>query len=176
MNRLSKPFYLGSYLGCTVAVLILGWVMGALILIYADDEFSWAYMWPILPLAPLSIYLAVVQCLFIYKAWASIQDGQARAGPCKALGFLFIPFFNFYWVFQAVWGFAVDFNKYRARNNLSSAPGLPEGLFLTYCILYVLSIIPFVNFVTNIANFVIAAVLISRVCDAVNALPRPLQK
>ena len=173
MQRLSKPFFLGSYIGCTVIIFILGWVWWSLILIYADDEFTWAFMWPIILVIPLSIYLAVVQCLFIYKAWASIQDGHVRSGPCQALGFLFIPLFNFYWIFQAIWGFAVDFNKYIARTNVNSAPKLPESLFLTYCILYLVSIIPFVNIVTGIANYIIAAILINKTCDAVNALPSP---
>jgi hypothetical protein len=173
MNRLSKAFFLGSYLGGTIALWILACVMWALTLIYGDDEFTWAYTWPILPLILLSIYVFVVQCVFIYKAWASIQDGHVRTGPCKALGFLFIPFFNFYWIFQAVWGFAVDFNKYVARNNMNTAPRLPEGLFLAYCILYVVGIIPFVGIAAGVANVVIACILISKVCDSVNALPHP---
>jgi hypothetical protein len=170
MNRLSKAFFLGSYLGGTIAIWILGWV---LILTYGEDKSTWTYIWPLIPLIPLAIYVSVVECVFIYKAWASIQDGHVRTGPCKALGFLFIPFFNFYWIFQAVWGFAVDFNKYAARNNINADSRLPEGLFLAYCILYVISIIPYVGFVTGIVNFIIAVILISKVCDAVNALPHP---
>ena len=180
VKRLSKAFFLGSYLGGTVAVWIIAWVVWA----YLWIDYDWTYYdsyidieepawWFILPLLiiPIAIFVFTVVCVFIHKAWASIQDGHARTGPCKALGFLFIPFFNFYWVFQAVWGFAVDFNKYVARNNISAAPRLPEGLFLTYSILYVAAIIPFVGIAISIANFIIGAILISKVCDSVNALP-----
>jgi hypothetical protein len=174
MNRLSKTFFLGSYLGGTIALWILGTVIWGLSWTYNFPEESlWMFIALFIFLVPLSIYVSVVQCIFIYKVWASIQDGHVRSGPCKALGFLFIPLFNFYWIFQAVWGFAVDFNKYAARNNISAAPRLPEGLFLAYCILYVVGIIPFVGIAANIANFVIAAILISHTCDAVNALPSP---
>ncbi len=184
-RRLPKAFFLGSYLGGTIVTWIIGWVFSFYSLRYWDRTYYDSYYGNELPtwwfilyliIVPISIYVAVVVSIFIYKAWASIQDGQVRAGPCKALGFLFIPLFNFYWVFQAVWGFAVDFNKYLARNNVNPARRLPEGLFLAFCILYVVSIIPFVGFVTGLADLVIAAILISKTCDSVNALPPPTLK
>ena len=158
MQKMSKGFYLGSYLVAGILGLIfcsIGWIV-----------------WPLLILGiPLVIYFFVVFCMFVHKAWSSIQDGHARTGPCKALGFLFIPFFNFYWIFQAYWGFAKDYNAYTTRHGINTAPKLPEGLFLAFCILTLVSLIPFVNFVTSIVNLVLFAVIISKVCDAVNALP-----
>ncbi len=133
---------------------------------------GWLVWWPLLILGiPLMVYSAVVSWMFIYKAWALIQDGHARASPCKALGFLFIPFFNLYWVFEAYWGFAKDYNDYVARHRLQAAPKLPDGLFLALSILTVASIIPFLDIATGIAVFIIFAVIINKVCDAVNALP-----
>lgn len=180
-QRLSKAFFLGSYLGGTIATWITGWVLWAYLWIDSDwfyydsyyevEEPAWWFILITLLVIPISIYVLTVVCVFIYRAWASIQDGHVRSGPCRALGFLFIPLFNFYWIFQAVWGFAVDFNKYVARNNVSAAPRLPEGLFLAYSILYVAAIIPFVGIAISIANFIIGAIIISKVCDAVNALP-----
>ncbi|MBM3157088.1 MAG: hypothetical protein FJ004_07355 [Chloroflexi bacterium] len=180
-QRLSKAFFLGSYLGGTIATWIIGWVFWTYSWIYWDwTYYDSDYFEPEFPkwwfillslVIPISIYIFTVVCVFIYKAWASIQDGYVRTGPCKALGFLFIPLFNLYWIFQAFWGFAVDFNKYVVRNNVTAAPRLPEGLFLAFCILYVATIIPFVGIAISLANFVIGAILISKVCDAVNALP-----
>jgi hypothetical protein len=158
VERLSKAFYLGSFLGAG----ILGWVLCAV---------GW-FIWPLLIIAiPLLIYVAVVYYLLIYKAWESIQDGHARTGPCKAVGFLFIPFFNFYWIFVAHWGFAKDYNLYISRHRLDTASKLPEGLFLAYPILILVSLIPFVNIATSLAALIIFAVIIDRTCDAVNALP-----
>lgn len=160
MQKMSKGFYLGSYLVAGILGLIfcgIGWII-----------------WPLLVLGiPLMIYLFIVFCMFVHKSWSSIQDGHARTGPCKALGFLFIPFFNFYWIFEAYWGFAKDYNVYVARHGIQGAPRLPDGLFLAYCILILVGLIPFVNFVTSIAGFIIFAVIISKVCDAVNVLPSP---
>ena len=167
MKKMSKGFYLGSYLGA-----------GILGLIFFGVEVN---VWPLLVIGiALMVYAFVVYCMFIHKSWASIQDGHARAGPCKALGFLFIPFFNFYWIFEAFWGFAKDYNSYVARLGIQAALKLPEGLFLAYCILLLVlllvSVIPFVNFVTVIANFIIFAIMIGKVCDAINALPEPSLK
>jgi hypothetical protein len=174
MDRLSKRFFLGSYLGGTIALWIIGCVAATLMSIDIDDkELPWVIVSITVPLALLGISVCVVQCMFIYKAWSSIQDGHVRTTPRKALGFMFIPLFNFYWIFQAVWGFAVDFNKYAARNNVNLVKRLPENLFLAYCILFVIGLIPYVNYLTCIASFVVACMLINKTCDAVNDLPPP---
>lgn len=49
---------------------------------------------------------------------APIADGQARTSPGRALGFLFIPFYNLYWMFQVLPGWASDFNAYCARHGI----------------------------------------------------------
>ncbi len=82
---------------------------------------------------------------------------------------MFIPFFNFYWMFQAVWGFAVDYNKYVDRHRLQ-VPRLPDGLFLTANILTLAMIIPFVNFVIGFVLLIVYLIVIVKICDAVNAL------
>lgn len=55
---------------------------------------------------------SILMFVLLYKLWSVVQDGQAATTPGKAVGFLFIPFFNFYWIFQAFWGLAKDLNRY----------------------------------------------------------------
>ena len=174
MKRLSKPCILGSYIAVPIVISILVLVMFVVQdpYFYTPEELPWGYIVaPGVMIALLLIYLVVVLCVFVHNYWASIQDRHARTSPCRALGFLFIPFFHYYWIFQAVWGFAVDFNKYIARNNVSTAQRLPEGLFLAYCILYVVSFIPYVGWAAILPYYVIGAILVNKICDAVNALP-----
>ena len=45
---------------------------------------------------PFLIFGMVVLGIFIYRMWASIQDGQTRPTPGLAVGLLFVPLFNFY--------------------------------------------------------------------------------
>lgn len=55
---------------------------------------------------------AVLEYILLYKYWQNIQDGFASTTPGKAVGFMFIPFFNFYWMFRVFWGLAKDLNRY----------------------------------------------------------------
>ena len=94
--------------------------------------------------------------------------GRPARAPGKAVGLLFVPFFNLYWAFQVFWGFAKDYNSYVNRHSMRLRK-LPERLFLAYAILVVASVIPFVFPVT----FVVGLVMVWKICDGVNALPTP---
>lgn len=174
MKRLSKGFYFGSF---AVGVsLVSGWFsfFGTSLLIGATvDIVTVALISSFITL--LIVYLVIVWLVLLYKAWASIQDGFARTTPGKAIGFLFIPFYNIYWVFQAYWGFAKDYNSYVARHGVSTSR-LPEKLFLSLCILFLVSgflfgVVPFLGYALLIVSFVIWMVVVYNICDAVNSLP-----
>ena len=106
----------------------------------------------------------------IYKAWTSIQDGHARTTPGKAVGFLFIPFYNFYWVFQALPGFADDYNAYLDRAKIS-APPMGRGLLQALAVLQVISVIPVIGWVTSLAVMPMSWAAAVSFCGAINALP-----
>jgi len=111
---------------------------------------------------PVPILIAmIVHLVFVYKFWKSIQDGRPRMTPGKAVGFLFIPFFNVYWLFQVYPGFATDYNRYIQEKGIQARP-LSQGL-LTAMAIFILISIPVVNWVVQI-------MAISRICDAVNAI------
>jgi len=59
----------------------------------------------------------------------------------KAIGFLFIPFFNLYWIFFTYLRLADRLNQQRVARGL---PATMRGFTMTVCIL---SVIPFVNYV-----------------------------
>lgn len=107
---------------------------------------------------------AIVLFVLIYRMWASIQDGYARTSPGQAVGFLLIPFFNLYWLFQVFWGYAVDFNAYLVRHRLEAAR-LRSGRFLTYSIASIVALIPLVGPFVFVANRVLLLFLASAVCD-----------
>lgn len=107
--------------------------------------------------------------VILWKMWSSIQDGQARTTPGKAIGFLFIPFFNVYWIFQVWGGFPRDYNNYVDRRGLA-VPHLSSGILTTYPVLILLTAIPFLGIVVALVNMFLFASIISRTCDAVNAV------
>lgn len=78
---------------------------------------------------------AIIFMMYLYRAWACLQPGGAQTTPGKAVGFMFIPFFNIYWVFVAINGLPKDWNRVVASyEDLKAAPKLSETTFLLYCI------------------------------------------
>lgn len=96
----------------------------------------------------------------LHRAWSCLQPGgMARSTPGKAIGFLFIPFFNYYWIFQAFNGFAADWNRtVSSYTDLKAAPRMSEGVFLTFCI---------GNFVPPLGPIMLFPVM-SQLCKGVN--------
>lgn len=76
---------------------------------------------------------AVCFYVLLYRCWRQIQDGHARTGPGKAVGFMFIPLFNYYWFFVALWGLAQDLDAYAERHGVD-APTARPGFALATCI------------------------------------------
>lgn len=127
---ISKKFFLASIIVASGLIFILdfiGWAGS-----WGRDGWQVWSSYQIVRLIP-SLYIGIVWLVLIYKLWSLIQDGFASTSPGRAVGFMFIPLFNLYWLFRAVWGFARDFNSYVRRYSLS-VPLLSEGLFLAWCI------------------------------------------
>ena len=164
----SKAFYLGSILTCCAVTIMAGLIILAS---YASNSFrdDDAIIGFAVVLIIPTVYLAVVIAMFLYKMWSAIQDGHARATPGQAVGFMFIPLFNLYWVFQAYYGWTRDFNTY-AGSRAIPAPRMPEGLALTMCILMLCSMIPILGIVISIVNLVLLSVFVSKACDGLNAI------
>lgn len=111
----------------------------------------------------------------LYRAWKVLQPGGARTTPGKAVGFLFIPLFNLYWVFVALYGWAQDWNRIRAtQSGFASIPPASEGFFLTTVILLVSSIItsfiPLLNLLVFLALPILFIIMFSQIYRVVNGL------
>lgn len=174
---MNKKLYTGIFSFSLGAFLLFGILLGAAALM---QNFVWYQEQPGLGVQLLAILgiLGLVQFLIVqmiytfvilWKMWSSIQDGFARATPGKAVGFLFIPFFNIYWIFQVWGGFPTDYNNYVDRHRLS-VPHLSSGLFTTYPVLVLLTAIPFLGILVALVNMFLFVAIISKTCDAVNAL------
>ena len=166
MNKVSKGYFLGT-IGVGFGLTDLLLLMGA-ITAHTDGPHEGA---PLLGLAVLvSLGVGVVLMVLFYKMWAAIQDAYVRTSPGKAVGFLLIPFFNVYWAFQAIWGFAKDYNRFVARHGVIAMP-LPDGLFLAYTILTLTTWLPGIGVVLQIVRDIVGVCMVAKICDGVNALP-----
>lgn len=107
--------------------------------------------------AKLSLYLIIVgfsglilayiySLIALYRCWSILQKFGVRTTPGKAVGFLFIPFYNLYWPFVAINGLAKDANLFLRQRKIYSK-NISEDLSLAICII---CLIPFINFIAPI--------------------------
>ncbi len=100
------------------------------------------------------VVMVVFASILIYRYWAVMQPYTKRTTPGKAVGFLFIPLFQFYWMFVAYHGLAKDIDTYLDRNRDSTAPRPSTGFVLATMIIGLLTIVPVIN------NFAMLALLV----------------
>ncbi|MFC2050704.1 hypothetical protein ACFLTN_05965 [Chloroflexota bacterium] len=176
VQRVSKTFYLLSIIGGYISGLVL--MITSYALVFPDPStFATQPIWELLISwlmllvlgFTLFLYGNAISYLLLYKAWKAIQPGNPRTTPGKAVGYMFIPYYNFYWIFQAYWGFAKDYNAYLSQTGATNFR-LSEGLFLALPILFLVSIVPFVGFLTTIGYLVVYFIVANKLCDAVNHL------
>jgi len=175
INELTALFWVwfGLYLALIMVMDIYMIVIAKIYpsFILMPDEST--YLSKILPLTILVILQSllgngstVLDFILLYNFWKTIQDGRASTTPGKAIGFLFIPFFNLYWVFRALYGLARDQNRFIAyhfqgRALRRSHPALPMisilsplGIFLAMFIYFpVVAIKLQLSSITTISEF-----------------------
>ena len=120
------------------------------------------------------IFGGIYSYIILFRAWKIIQAGGARTSPGKAAGLLLIPIFNFYWIFVAYYGWAIDWTRIRSSySNLIAAPRASSGTFLAGSIFVILF------FPIGVFFFFW---MISQMCKVINhmasayTLSRPLSK
>jgi hypothetical protein len=177
-SLISKKFYFGTTLGAAILLIVGGtlsvWVLR---MIPAGPLGSAIFVFGFFGGSCLSIYIAVVFFILLYKAWNSLRECHPRTTPGKAVGFLFIPFLNLYWVFQSVRGFVFDYNTYMAQSERKDFY-LGSHLFTSFAILFVLAFamwfvpVPFLNAILAVIVYVVVLVftslVIGKLCDAIN--------
>lgn len=114
----------------------------------------------------LFTWASVLILIYLYRAWKIVHPAHARTTPGKAVGFLFIPFFNLYWIFEAYRGWAVDYNKTAIVLRGKQRPD--ADLFLAYCILSVGASVPYLGFLAALPLMAIAPLTLWQMCQVIN--------
>ncbi|MBN1808170.1 MAG: DUF4328 domain-containing protein [Planctomycetes bacterium] len=121
--------------------------------------------WMMAGIAALIVYL-----IWMYKTWDAVPE-QYRGGtsPGKAIGFLFIPFYNLYWIFRAVAGLSKSIQRALLAQNPQSTDGAGFGIGLAACIM---SVIPYVNMLA----FILLVIWVFMVNGAKNRMLKGLKQ
>jgi hypothetical protein len=154
MRRINKQFYMLSFIILGVLTLIM-----LFITVGIDDEEA-----PAIFVIPIFI-MYVFALVFHYNAWKAIQDERTEISPSKAIGFLFIPGYNLFWLFKTLYGYAQEHNAYVSRQKIETKD-LPELLYFYQCVLLLVTSFLF-NFESDGAIF---AAMIGLVWLYVNTL------
>lgn len=101
------------------------------------------------------VLMTVFAMILLYRYWAVMQPYSKRTTPGKAVGFLFIPFYNLYWMFVAYHGLAKDIDTYLDKNRDSKAPRPSTGLVLATVILMLVSFVPYIGNLAGLALLVL---------------------
>ena len=134
--------------------------------LYRSFRWHWIFLSVAIPLGLIHegfiFYAAVVAlgfgCDVLYKLWSLIPADKARTTPGKAVGFLFIPLFNFYWNFVAIHGLAKALNAEIGQKSYQTK--ISTFLSLSFCWL------PWIELLLIIINTndidVVANILVTR--------------
>lgn len=92
---------------------------------------------------------SVIHLVLIYRWWETIQQGRPRTTPGKAVGLLFVPFFNFYWLYQVIVGLGEDMNRFCDERQIAGARvNVGNGNVSFWLMLS--TMIPLINLLTSI--------------------------
>lgn len=170
---MNKKIWVGVYVASFLLFLAATLVVGLILLLQMDNvvRFSEQTLPLVLALGVLAyVQFVVIQTIYNFailaKMWGAIQDGQTPISAGKAIGFLFIPFFNIYWIFVAWGSFPTHYNNFIERRQLN-APRLTSGVFSLFPIMILLAgifVLPL------LAMPLVFTFVIARTCEAVNEL------
>jgi hypothetical protein len=154
-----------------VALLVLGFIpfiIGAASLISSSSSYnSGNELFLIVMVIGFLIFL-IAQVYFmvmLYRVWHYAINESKRLKltptietPGMAIGYLFIPFYNFYWVFKSYGKISNDLNAI-AKAKMSNET-ISNGLGIGISVLCLMGIIPYVGFVTGFVAIVLFPVFI----------------
>ena len=111
----------------------------------------------------IALIVAVVfQMILTYRAWEIVQDGKQRTTPGKAVGFLFIPIFNFYWFFVAKYGLAKELNRFIDAHGIEARRPSP-GAGLACSILMLICFVPLIGWFVMLPALAVLTVFLNQI-------------
>jgi hypothetical protein len=124
-------------------------------LLHADWDRFW--LWVIVVTAALIPAYAAWGRLH-YRCWKMLPEKFRATTPAQAVGFLFIPFFNFYWLFISFPKLADGFNALRQQRQdlpIRDLKSLGIAKAILFVCVWTVGFIPGLNTITNLADLLV---------------------
>lgn len=124
----------------------------------------------------MTLIAAAVFCSILhYKCWAAVPQQYRCTTPARAIGFLFIPFYNFYWAF-ITWPKLVDGLVSAGFKLPSSARHLAIVNAVVFVCSMTIGLIPGFDLLATIAQLVIFILLYRQLVAAINGVDGSVYK
>lgn len=114
-----------------------------------------------------SIWSAVSFCKTIFRMW-SVFGGSGKPTPGMAVGLLFVPLYNAYWLYFVYVRWAVEYESWRLTRPRESAPECNVKLAKMTVLLSVTGLIPFVGIVGILGSLILWPMSFRNVIQALN--------
>lgn len=124
---------------------------------------------PLMIGVPMGLFSGLTFIHFLYKSWAAVHVEDARTTPGKAIGFLFIPIYSVYWIFQVIPGLATDLNKSIKRSGIKGVEA-PFVIGVLTTIFSMFAGLPYVNLVLIPLTMILSLIFVAKVSSVVIAL------
>jgi hypothetical protein len=118
----------------------------------------------------------------MYKGWESVQclreldaSDTDIPTPGKAIGFTFIPFYNFYWFFVCIPGLAKRMKKLAELKGWSISP-VSHDVSIFFCIASICTVVPGFNYLAYPAVFISQIILFFQMAKAVDQISKNQSK
>jgi hypothetical protein len=83
----------------------------------------------------------VLSIILFGRFWKIVQDGNASTSVGKAIGLMFVPFFNFYWIFPAIHGLSEELNRYIDRHAKVTAAAYVRRAVPAFSLIYCIALL-----------------------------------
>ncbi len=115
------------------------------------------------------LFSTILSLIYLYRAWTALGPRESLS-PALVVALMCVPILNIGWRFVAYWKWAQRWNQ---EFNQSSAPLMPTGIFLGFCISITATVvIPF----AGIAAIPLMWISVYHMCRAINSTSTPQER
>ena len=165
-----ESYYRGFIISIVASIIAIPLLIGTII---AGIAFQSAYIFIVVGILcllffALWIFMLVCQFALIYKLWSVIPPERAKTTPGMAIGFMFIPLFNIYWIFIVYYVLSQN------MNDVLQSQGRPrsvnETIPLVYCITVVASCMAYIGILPAMVSLVFYFLMFNELIQGVKTI------
>jgi len=127
-------------------------------------------------LTPLQLLIALTVCVYLYSCWSALPKSMRFTSPGKAVGFLFIPVFNVFWIFVITIKLAEHLHEWQVRCNMTPVRNLIPVAYVkaTMAVLSILCMwFPKVLLIVHPLGMVVSILFLALIYKAFSAVLQP---